>query len=55
MIQVGTLLLIEDEIYIVYSLRNDGKIYFRSIDLKEEYTTTIEEIIANKWRVYREQ
>jgi hypothetical protein len=55
MIQVGSLLLIEDEIYIVYSVRNDGKIYFRSLDLKEEFTTTMEEIIAEKWRIYREQ
>jgi predicted secreted acid phosphatase len=52
MIQVGTLLKIENEMFIVYNIRKDGKIYFHDLKTNQnEYTTTIEQIKEQKWEV----
>jgi hypothetical protein len=50
-VQVNFLIEFPDDLCTIDSIRNDGKIYFSSIYTNKEFTTSLEQINQEGWKI----
>ena len=50
-VQVNFLIEFPDDLCTIDSIRNDGKIYFSSIYTNQEFTTSLEQINQEGWKI----